>query len=257
MKWSNILRHFVLVFLLFLTSFQLVADDGMTDTISIAAPLSAPFAFEDELGEPQGFLIELFYLVEIKTGLKTNITIMPWARAMHEVKVGRIDALMPAFYTKERAEIFVYPKLPLAESSTVFLKRAQDDIVIDDITQLGEDKLIVKVRSMSMGQVFDDAQRARKIKVVEVNDYYQGIQMLVNSRVDLFASIDYISMFLLKKRNLFDKVDILKYSTETIPSFLVFSQSFAKQNDVNVFMEKVYEVHDTKEYKALVNKFLK
>jgi len=257
MKLNNSITFLWVAFSLLLNSFQSLADDSSIESISIAVPISAPFVFKDELGKPQGFLIELFALVERKTGLKTSITIMPWARAMHEVKVNRIDALMPALYTDERAELFVYPKLSLTESSTVFLKRSQDDIVIGDITQLGTEKLIVKVRGMSMGKAFDDAERVGLINVIGVRDDEQAIQMLVTSRVDLFASIDYISNFSLTKLNLHDKIDILNFSNEKKPSYLVFSQAFAKQHNVDVLMKKINEVKSSSQYHELVDKFLK
>jgi len=101
MKLNNILNAFYLPFILLQLSAHLQADDSSIESISIAAPLSAPFAYKDELGKPQGFLFELFALVEQETGLKTNITIMPWARGMHEVKINRINALMPTVDTEE------------------------------------------------------------------------------------------------------------------------------------------------------------
>ena len=235
---------------------QLFAEDDVVDNISIAVPLIAPLAFKDEQGNGQGFLIELFALVEQKTGLKTTITFMPWARAMHEVQINRVNALMPAVYNDERAESFIYPKTPLLESHTVLLKRAQDDIVIGDIAQLDKEKTIVKVRGMSMGQAFDNAERSGAIKVINVRDNEQAIQMLVNSRVDLFASVDYISTFSLKKLNLHDNIDVLSFSSEKTPAYLVFSQAFAKQNDVNEIMKKINKINHTKEYKELVVKFL-
>ena len=257
MKLINTLTFLGGIFSLLLNCLYLQADDSAIESISIAAPLSAPFVYEDELGKPQGLLIELFALVEQQTGLKTTIAIMPWVRAMHEVKVNRVNALMPAVYTNERAKTFVYPELPLVESSTVFLKRSEDNIVIGDITQLGTEKTIVKVRGMSMGKTFDDAEKAGLINVIGVRDDEQAIQMLVASRVDLFASIDYISNFSLRKLNLHDKIDILKFSSEKKPAYLVFSQAFSKQHDVNVIMQKISKIKTTKEYQALVDKFLK
>lgn len=256
MKWNKVFRTFIFLFLLS-CNYQLRAFEGEHNSITIAAPLSAPFVFKDEQGNNQGLLVELFALVEQQTGFKANIIIMPWARGMHEVKINKIDALMPAVYTDERAELFVFPKYPLVESRTVFLKRVQDDIVVDDIKQLGKKKIIVKVRAMTMGKAFDDAEKTGLIKVIEVNDYEQAIQMLVTERVDLFASVNYTSHYLLKKLNLQDKIDVLSFSSVDVPAYLVFSQQYAEKNDVNKLMLLIHNIKETKDYQLLVDKFLK
>jgi len=257
MKWNNISRINVLAFLFFLSSFQLQADDNASNSIKIAAPLSSPFVFESAQGKPQGFLVELFSLVEQETGLKVNISIMPWARGIHEVKVGHLDALMPTIYTDERAEYLVYPNIPLVEFHTVLLKRAEDEIVVDDITQLGTEKVIVKIRAMSMGKVFDDAEKAGLINVIEVRDFDHAIQMLASSRADLVACVDYISNSSLRRLNLNDKIEAIKFSNDKVSAFLAFSKPFAKKNDVNEIMQRVNKIKNTKSYQALVEKFLK
>jgi len=257
MKLNNILNAFCLPFILLLFSAQLNANDDVFESITIAAPISAPFVFKNAQGEPQGFLVELFSLVEKKTGLKVNISIMPWPRSMHEVKVGNTDALMPTIYTDERAQYLTYPRLPIIEFHTVLLKRAEDEIVVDDITKLGTEKVIVKIRAMSMGKEFDDAEKAGLIKVIEVRDFDHAIQMLAQYRADLVACVDYISNSSLKRLNLQGKIDTLKFSDEKTLAYLVFSKSYAKKNDINELMKKINEVKSTSQYHVLVDKFLK
>lgn len=257
MKLNNVLSIFALVLLLFFKSFQLQADDRAIESITIAAPISAPFVFNNAEGKPQGFLVDLFNLVEKKTGLKAHILIMPWARGMHEVKIGHIDALMPTIYTDERAQFLFYPKAPIIEFRTVLLKRSQDDIVVDDITQLGTTKTIAKVRSMSMGKAFDDAEKAGLINVIEVRDFDHAIQMLATSRVDLAACVDHISNSSLKRLNLRDQIDTLNFSDGKVTAYLTFSKAYAKQHNVDELMKKIHQVKVTSEYQALVEKYLK
>jgi polar amino acid transport system substrate-binding protein len=256
MKLINILL--TLSFSLLLqVSFQLHAKSEGVDVVTIAAPVSAPFVYKNKEGKAEGFLVAFFTLVEQKLGLKTSISIMPWARAMHEVKIGRINALMPTLYTDERAQYLTYPNLPLMEFQTVLLKRTQDEIVVDNITTLGAEKVIVKIRAMSMGKAFDDAEKSGKIKVIEVLNFDDAIQMLVQSRADLVACIYNISHSSIKRLNLQDKVEILKFSNEKTLSYLSFSNEFNMKNNVNELMEKINKVKTTPEYQALVDKFLK
>lgn len=257
MKLNNLSNTFCSALILLLLSFQLHANDNVIESITIAAPISAPFVFKNEQGKPQGFLVELFALVEQKTAFKADISIMPWPRAMHEVTVGHIDALMPTIYTDERAQFLFYPKMPIIEFRTVLLKRSQDEIVVDDITQLGTKKTIAKVRAMSMGKTFDAAEKAGLINVIEVRDFDHAIQMLATSRADLAACIDHISNSSLKRLNLRDQIDTLNFSDGKIPAYLTFSKTYAKQHNVDELMQKINKVKATPEYQALVDKYLK
>jgi len=255
MKINSIFPFICLNISLTFASFQVQASD--VESIKIAAPISAPFVFKDQQGNPQGFLVDLLALVEKKSGLKSIVSVMPWPRAMHEVSVGHIDALMPTIYTDERALFLTYPKQPIIEFNTVLLKRAQDDIKVDNITQLGTEKVIVKIRGMSMGKAFDDAEKSGLINVVEVRDFDHAIQMLATSRADLVACVDYISNFSLKRLNLLDKITALRYSNTKVPAYLTFSMAFTQQHNVDELMKKIHKVKVTPEYQALVDKYLK
>jgi len=87
-------------------------------------------------------------------------------------------------------------------------------ISVIGITQLGTEKVIVKIRGMSIGKAFDNAERAGLINVVEVRDFDQTIEMLAISRVDLVACIDYISNSSLERLQLRDKIATIILSTE-------------------------------------------
>jgi len=257
MRLNKTIGIFYVNLLLFLINVPLHASNKAIQSINVAAPISAPFVFKNKQGKPKGFLVDLLALVGKQSSLKFSISILPWPLAMHEVTVGHIDALMPTIYTDERAQFLFYPKAPIIEFRTVLLKRSQDDIVVDDITQLGIKKTIAKVRAMSMGKAFDDAQRIGLINVIEVRDFDHAIQMLATSRVDLAACVDHISNSSLKRLNLRDQIDTLNFSDGKIPAYLTFSKAYAKQHNVDEMMQEIDKVKETPEYQALVDKYLK
>jgi len=81
---------------------------------------------------------------------------LPWARALQEVKRGRIDALIPAMYTEERSQYLVYPEKSLIDFyDNVLLKRTGDEFQFSSVSHIPQDKIIAKVRSMSLGDEFD------------------------------------------------------------------------------------------------------
>jgi ABC-type amino acid transport substrate-binding protein len=224
--------------------------------LSVAAPSSAPFVFLDGQGEPQGLLVDFLYLVNKQTGSDISITVMPWVRGVHEVKFGQFDALMPTLYTKDREEFISYPDEALIEFNTVLLKRRDDQSVINSVNEIGIKKVIAKKRAMSMGDVFDDAQRSGKINVKEVRDHEHAIQMLIHSRVDLVACFEYVSYHALNKLNLRDKIDVIKMPKSNFSTYLAFSKAYAQKHDINEIMQRINQVKLTPEYQVLIDKYL-
>jgi ABC-type amino acid transport substrate-binding protein len=224
--------------------------------LSVAAPSSAPFVFLDEEGEPQGLLVDFLSLVNRQMGSHISITVMPWVRGVHEVKFGQFDALMPTLYTREREVFLSYPNEALIEFNTVLLKRREDQSVINHVDEIGTKKVIAKKRAMSMGVIFDNAQRLGKINVKEVRDHEHAIQMLIHSRVDLVACFEYVSYHALNKLKLRDKVDVVKMAKSNFPTYLAFSKAFAKKNDIDNIMQKINQVKLTPEYQVLIEKYL-
>lgn len=246
------------IFLLLITPcFQSYAEQASTLKFSIAAPSSKPFSYKDKAGKSQGFLVDFFSLVERETGIETSITVMPWPRGLNAVKYGKFDALMPTFYRKDRGEYLTFPVESLIDLSSVLLKRSDNDIEISNIADIGNTKFIAKKRAMSIGNEFDEAEKASLINVVEVKTLEQAIQMLMHLRVDLVASHKFVSLFVLKNLKLIDKVDVIKISNNETPSYLAFSKSFSKKHDVNKIMKSINQVKGLPEYQALVDKYLK
>lgn len=250
----------LLLFLFFISftvpCFQTGAEEISTLSFSVAAPSSKPFAYIGEQGDTEGFFVELFALVQKKAGIKITVTVMPWVRGMREVKLGHYDALIPTLYTKEREKHIVYPDKPVIDFHTVLLKRKDDGIVISSIAELDPQRAIAKKRGMSMGSVFDNAERKGKINVIEVRDHEHAIKMLALSRVDLVACVEYVCDTSLINLNLHNKVDVIKTSDSRFPSYLAFSKKFAETHDINKIMKEINKVKTTSEYQGLVTKFL-
>ena len=67
-----------------------------------------PYVFEDENGLLRGILIDQWRLWEVKTGVKVEITALPWLQALERMKTGDFDVIDTIFYTEDRAKIFAF-----------------------------------------------------------------------------------------------------------------------------------------------------
>jgi PAS domain S-box-containing protein len=67
-----------------------------------------PYVFQDEQGELRGILLEQWKLWEARTGVKVEITAVPWGEALERMKSGEFDLIDTIFYTADRGRIFDY-----------------------------------------------------------------------------------------------------------------------------------------------------
>ena len=127
-------------------SFSPAAEEDKTTTIvnaksliyiSVASTEIPKMIYKDEQGRLQGSYIELLKKAEKFSHLKFKVHLMPWARALNEVKHNRLDAIMPALYSEERAEYLVYPKKSLfVFGNDVLIKRSNDTFEFGQTTLL-------------------------------------------------------------------------------------------------------------------------
>ena len=86
---------------------------------AIASPFP-PFTCPDL--ENNGVAWEICKTAFETQGYTVTLRFAPWARAMEESKHGRYDGLLPAYWTEERTQWFLYP-MPLVTIHTGFIKR--------------------------------------------------------------------------------------------------------------------------------------
>lgn len=65
-----------------------------------------PYVFQDEQGHLQGILVDQWKLWEERTGVKVEITAIPWGEALERMKAGEFDVIDTIFYTVDRGQIF-------------------------------------------------------------------------------------------------------------------------------------------------------
>ncbi|MBI5951832.1 MAG: GAF domain-containing protein [Chloroflexi bacterium] len=65
-----------------------------------------PYIFLDESGNPQGILVDQWALWEKYTGVKVELSAIPWEDALEGMKAGKYDVIDTIFYTDERAQIY-------------------------------------------------------------------------------------------------------------------------------------------------------
>ena len=113
-------------------------------------------------------------------GYTVKNRILPWARALEEVKQARVDLILDAWWSQERSEQFQFSR-PYINGPLKFIKRRDDQFQYSDLSSLNG-KALVLVRDYAYS---DDLLRAKNYTRYQAHHFMQGIQMLVRNRVDL------------------------------------------------------------------------
>ncbi|MDO6446799.1 transporter substrate-binding domain-containing protein [Colwellia sp. 1_MG-2023] len=221
--------------------------------INIVAPELKPLIYNNVDKKAEGLLIDTLNEVSAQTSLKFNVTIMPWGRAMLEVKSGNADAIMPALYTEERAKYLVYPQQQLINFyGSVFIKNSHDKFEFTSFEEMKNKKTVAKVRAVLLGVQFDEAKNKGLIEIAEVTRLDDALNMLLLKRVDLVGTDGFAAYTSIQEMGIEDKIAVMSISTLEEPSFIAFSQSFSNKHDVNKIMLMINQFNNPNRYKEIL-----
>ena len=160
--------------------------------ITSAANIWSPFVNPDMPG--QGFSIEIVKAVFAAQGYTVEHRVMPWARAEHEVKNGKIDILPDTWFTKKRNTYLMF-STPYAFNRIKFIKKKGDPFEYEGIKSL-TGKTIGVIRGFGYR---DDFLNAKNFSREEVRNFIVNIRKLVRDRIDLTLEDEIVARSILSK----------------------------------------------------------
>ena len=219
---------------------------------TIAAPEIRPFIYTNDKGENDGLLIDTIHNLNKSGKFKISVEIMPWARALKEVKDGRFDALMPTVYTPERATFLSFPKKPLINfyGSEIF-KRVKDNFIYQSIPLIDKNKALVKVRSTYVDRKSEKAFLDASITFVETTRLEDAFNMLIYGHVDLLVSDSVIANTTINQMGINDSVIGFLLNDTLDSSFLAFSNKYAESQNINALMNEINLINNPESYRHL------
>ncbi len=187
---KRIVIFFVIVWAIFLpfTKAILAADK----TFKVIGSPFPPFASPDI--KNKGLVCDIVKTAFETQGYTVTFEFAPWARAMEESKSGRNDGLLPAYWTKERTQWFLYP-MPLVTIHTGLMKhKSRKEIAFN-----GDFRTLVKFnigvgKGYSTNDEFDNADYLNKVFITTTP---QLLKMLWIGNLDLaVGGLEYSQYYL-------------------------------------------------------------
>ena len=144
-----------LLLCLLLTVLLLPAAAGETETAEKVVRVGwyeSAFCSTDSLGRRSGYAYEYQIKIAAYTGWKYEYVEGSWSELLQMLIRGEIDLMSDVSYTPERADVMLFPSLPMgAEEYYLFVANTNTEITATDYTTLNGKKVGVNAGSVQAG----------------------------------------------------------------------------------------------------------
>ena len=131
-------------------------------------------------------------------GYTIKLHVYPWARALKQMKQGKVDGLFPTTKTEARSKYFYFSKNATNSYSTCFYTKAKTEFKFLGISSLKGKKVGV-IRDFSYGNKFDTYKK--NLKLSPSGGDRESFLMLEKNRIDVYVGYDIVADYFLKNTN--------------------------------------------------------
>lgn len=230
MNFLNLRQILFRCFLIFigLSLSPLYANSIVTFT---AHPDYPPISFVDKkTNKLTGVAVDL--LVEALKKMEKapkGVSIGTWARAQEEVKLGRIDLLMPPYKTKERESWLWFQPRPIFSDETAIFVRQNSSMVFTNFDDLKSKKGVAIIND-SFGPEFDQYDES-VLKMNRLATTEQCFKFLVKGRADFVVAGHLAGLQVLKKLKLEGSIKALPKRVIVTGMYVGISKQSKNGND--------------------------
>jgi len=160
-----------------------------------------PFEFINEKGEPDGFNVALFKKIAKDLQLDYTIELGPWPIVRNELAEAKIDLLLGALVSDERAEYFVFG---LPHSMMNFKVYTRKGLTVNSLQDL-KGKDIVVQKSDLMNDIIPTKNIARNL--ILAKDQLEALRMIQSGKYDAAILGSYQAEHLIRKFNIKGIID--------------------------------------------------
>ena len=184
----------------------------------------------------QGYVAALIRAAFADQGMKVEIEIYPWARALHLARTGVVDGLTPEYFNTSRESEFKFSD-PFPGGPIVLYKRRGDPIAFATDPVKNQDAALRALKSKRFGvvrgylntPVFDAADYLIK---EEASDDATNLRKLVYGRIDLAVIDRRVAEHLIRTQypDYASKIEPMAPPLADIPLYIVFSRKSTRMD---------------------------
>lgn len=171
-----------------------------------------------------GIIVDIVQQALAGLGLEAHVDILPWARALQEMRAGTADGLIPSFRTPEREQWLDFPDQPVYRSPMSFFGRVQRDFPwngrLDSVRQLR----FVKLKDGLFSEAFDEAVRQGQLRCEEAITFGAAMRMVDAGRADLACAPLLPGLQVLAQQGLSERLQPLNPPVDHKEGFLALAR---------------------------------
>ncbi len=232
---------------------------GCDKTFIVSIDSWVPF-FVQQQDEWTGLDVEILKKAILGAGCKVEFVTIPPRRGLKYIAIGKIDIMMAASYTKQRAEFGYFSEPYRDELIGIMMPKGLPDLYpanrLSDI--FNQDVYLSTQRGAWYGDEFEEIKQSIRFqsKIHYANSEAQAIDLLMHQRVDGAVTDVIAGLFKAKELNLADKIEFHPYLLNSNKvSFYISkkSVSLALYNKLNDSLKRYLK---SDEYRALLANYL-
>ncbi|MFC3150569.1 substrate-binding periplasmic protein [Litoribrevibacter euphylliae] len=201
------MMHLINKTLLTLVSALLLVSHAHSDTITIRSDVWFPMNGEPGSAQP-GYMIELAQTILSKHGHTVDYRLMPWERALNEVRLGTEDCVVGAY--KEDAPDFIFPEEHWGMDNSAFYIKKGGPWRYTGLDSLDTIKLGV-IGGYAYGDEFDEYVKQNKHDNIQTvkgdNALEKNIKKVIAGRLTTFIDSPLVVAAKLKEMGMEGNID--------------------------------------------------
>ena len=201
-----------------------------------------------------GFFVAIVREAYRRAGFETEVTFLPWKRALETTRRGHYDGLIGAYWTPDRSKDFVFSNV-VATNEEVFIKLKKTALASHDAADLNK----YTVGALD-GAAQSDALIGLGYNVTQISSYSGLLALLEAKRVQMIlAGRAFISYELSKTaagKDLLGRLTFMEPPFKTYKLHTVITRTRSDADPiVKAFNDALAEMHADGSYKAILDRF--
>lgn len=219
---SRISRRALLCMAGFILSQTLFA----ADTVRLVTLSYPPYEFEQNEAV-KGVAVDIVTEAFRRTRRDVQISILPWARALEEVRSGNASGIFTIYKTPERETYLSYTEEPLLTQAVALFSLKKASTPYDgNILSLANTPIGV-VNRVSYGSVFDNAVNAGWLGNIDhsASDFEMNVRKFLKGRFDVLVNDRWNALYMFKKFGALNQVKELMPELQNVDCFIAFTKA--------------------------------
>lgn len=205
-----------------------------------------PYEFINELGEPDGFNVEIVEAIMKELNFPYTLVLEPWKQVIDELQQGKIDLVTGMMYTNERAKEFKFGAIHNHMFLSVIFRKGSQPI--NDIRELKGKEIIVLEKDITQ-EILE--QEGFSSELIPVKNLSEGLLMLSKSKYD------YAVASLEMARTVIRRYGIDNLALNSLTDLPIKEYCFAGSNDslLSMVNQAFYVIKENGTYDTIYNRW--